>query len=284
MRKHAAKYPVPEMLKQLQAFDEFIQQETGNTLDDYMGIQFQYDEAEQEVDFAYPCDPVDSILMASTGWDGLHFSFLTDFGTVRDLEHAPIVFVEPICHEYHVSLVAANIKDFLRMFITTKNILSLRPEDDSYKNDDISEDCVYICRRMAEYFGLTPFEDPVVYRRELLERREVAAVLPTRNGIGVMQVSSDSAHESFEVDEDVDVELEELKIKAFFSEASIESKLACIRDLQESTDMWYELAIFLMEELQVDGFVEEAHMMKIIAGSDPEQDDRFFYTIPMTYT
>ncbi|MDF9841049.1 MULTISPECIES: hypothetical protein [unclassified Paenibacillus] len=96
MQRRTAKYAVPGILKQLEAFDVLIRQETGNTLDDYMGIQFQYDEAEREPDFAYPCDPVDSILMASTGWDGLHFSFLTDFGAVKDLDNAPIVFVEPI--------------------------------------------------------------------------------------------------------------------------------------------------------------------------------------------
>lgn len=283
MQRRTTKYPVPEMLKQLQAFDELIQQETGNNLDYYLGIQFQYDEAEREADFAYPCDPVDSILLASTGWDGRHYSFLTDFGAVKDLEQAPVIFVEPIAYEHHVSLIAANITDFLRMFITTKSIVTLTPEDDSYQNDDISEDSEYICRRLAEYFGLVPFEDLAAYRRDLLERREREAVLPTRNGIGVMQVSSDSAHASFDVDEDGDVELEELKIKAFFSEASIESKLSCIRDLQEVTDMWYELAVFLMEELLGNGFVEEAHMMKIIAGTDPEQGDRFYHTTTMFF-
>lgn len=265
MQRRTAKYAVPGILKQLEAFDELIRQETGNTLDDYMGIQFQYDEAEREPDFAYSCDPVDSILMASTGWDGLHFSFLTDFGAVKDLDNAPIVFVEPIGYGHHVSLVAANIKDFLRMFITTKSILSLKPEDDSYKNDAISQDHEYIAGRLAEYFRLSPFEDPVAYRREFLERREQAVVLPTRNGVGVVQVSSDPAHVSLEVDGDGDVELEELKIKAFFSEASIESRLACIRDLQEVTDLWYELAVFLMEELRGNGFVEEGKRMKVIA-------------------
>lgn len=211
MSIRTTKYKVPNLLKQIQAFEELIQKETGKDLDHYMGVQFHYDKAQEECDFAYHCDPIDGIEMASTGFDGIHFSFLTDHGAAKDLDHAAIVLVDPSWHEYHVSLVASNLKDFLRLFITTKNVFSLQPEDDSYKNGEINEDTDYIYRRLLEYFELTPFEDPVAYRNEMIDARSRSVMLPTRNGLGVVQVSSDQHHASFDVDEDGDIDLSELQ-------------------------------------------------------------------------
>ncbi|CAM4225867.1 hypothetical protein [Paenibacillus typhae] len=47
-----------------------------------------------------------------------------------------------------------------------------------------------------------------------MKRRERAAVLPTRNGVGVVRVSSDPAHVSLEADENGEVEPEELRALA----------------------------------------------------------------------
>jgi hypothetical protein len=63
-------------------------------------------------DYRYPDTPPDLLPFACTGGDGIHFGVLTDFGTARALDRAPIVCVSPT-NDPAVTLVAANIKEFL---------------------------------------------------------------------------------------------------------------------------------------------------------------------------
>lgn len=67
--------------------------------------------------FSYYITPPDLIPFASTGGDGIHFGFLTDFGAVKDLENAPIVCVTPT-NDPRIRYLSRDIREFLRMVIT----------------------------------------------------------------------------------------------------------------------------------------------------------------------
>ena len=59
-----------------------------------------------EFDFSpYESTPYDVITFASTGCDGIHFGFLTDFGTVSDLENAFVVCISPMDFDSHIKIV-----------------------------------------------------------------------------------------------------------------------------------------------------------------------------------
>gem|GEM_PF-84613 len=70
----------------------------------------------KSIEPTYSVTPIDSVKFCTTGGDGCHFAFLTDFGTRQDLENAPIVFVDPMDFAECVRLVANNLKDLLGLF------------------------------------------------------------------------------------------------------------------------------------------------------------------------
>lgn len=59
----------------------------------------------------YSITPLDVIPFAYTGYAGLHFGFLTDFGRAKNLSHAPIVAISP-SDDPPIRLVAENLKEF----------------------------------------------------------------------------------------------------------------------------------------------------------------------------
>lgn len=63
-------------------------------------------------DDSYSITPPDLIPFANTGGDGIHFGFLTDFGSVPALTEAPIVCVSPT-NDPPIRYMANNIKEFL---------------------------------------------------------------------------------------------------------------------------------------------------------------------------
>jgi hypothetical protein len=62
----------------------------------------------EKSNFRYFITPPDLITFISTGGDGIHFGFLTDFGQVEDLEEAYIVCVSPT-NDPPLKIVARNL-------------------------------------------------------------------------------------------------------------------------------------------------------------------------------
>lgn len=63
----------------------------------------------------YYSSPADSIVFANTGMDGIHYSFLTDFGIHTNLEQAPIICVSPMDFDNCVRIVARNLYEFFEL-------------------------------------------------------------------------------------------------------------------------------------------------------------------------
>ena len=64
--------------------------------------------------YAYSITPPDLIPFANTGGGGIHFGFLTDFGTVPKLSEAPIVCISPT-NDPPIRYMAQNITEFLNL-------------------------------------------------------------------------------------------------------------------------------------------------------------------------
>jgi hypothetical protein len=125
----------PETYIKLQKLDQELINETGESLDDYIGIHlkfngFRYDEI----------TPDDSIVFASTGANGDHFAFDTKKGTVNNLEEAPILFIQPMDSHSHVKLVAQNLKNLLTIYLTLKEFYVLERFDWYEKQEDFIND------------------------------------------------------------------------------------------------------------------------------------------------
>jgi hypothetical protein len=114
-------YKMPETLEKLVQLDKDLHQCNGHTVDHYIGlyISFNHD------DDRYECTPEDAVVFGRTGVGGDHFAFYTFNQSIKDLEEAPIIFIQPMFFENAVNLVARNLRDFLALFITLKELYVL---------------------------------------------------------------------------------------------------------------------------------------------------------------
>ncbi|WP_339266720.1 hypothetical protein NYE54_24025 [Paenibacillus sp. FSL K6-1330] len=62
------------------------------------------------------------MIFGKTGVGGDHFAFYTFNQSIKDLEEATIIFIQRMFFEKAVNLVARNLKDFLALFITLKEL------------------------------------------------------------------------------------------------------------------------------------------------------------------
>jgi hypothetical protein len=113
IHRQYGKYDVPPTINRLYE----LEAELGRDMDMELGLLMQ------KYDFRYHCTPPDFIPFASPGVDGIHYCFVTDFGTVNDLEQAYIAAVSPMDFDSEIWIVAKNITDFLRILCTDRSIL-----------------------------------------------------------------------------------------------------------------------------------------------------------------
>jgi len=113
-------YDKPELLKKLEKYTDTPELNWAN-----LGFFIHYDSH-------YFITPLDVIPFAGTGGDGIHFGFLSDFGTVTNLAYAPIVCVSPT-NDPPIKLVAKDLTDFLRLVVTVGVAEFL---DTDYQTDD----------------------------------------------------------------------------------------------------------------------------------------------------
>ncbi|NOU89661.1 hypothetical protein GC102_28510 [Paenibacillus sp. LMG 31460] len=170
-------YDLPETLSRLFVIDDELYNNYGSKLVDYLGIYLDFID-----DFGYECTPQDAIVFARTGADGDHFAFLTKQDTVFTLEEAPIVFIQPMDFDNPIKLVAKNIKDFLSLFITLKELYVLERFDlyqskidfiDDYKKNyhnvilEREEKISLISTELLNRIELRTIEDAYQYIKEL---------------------------------------------------------------------------------------------------------------------
>ncbi|KWW16215.1 hypothetical protein AS888_07365 [Peribacillus simplex] len=203
-----------------------------------------------EFDFSpYETTLYDVITFASTGVDGIHFGFLTDFGRVSDLENAFVVCISPMDFDTHIKIVARNIREYLSLVCTMKDALSISnfnifEEEEQYiqylqeqnqvkpEDKEFEEEAKYVVEKILDAFGSESIEDVYHYVEiKVREQRAQQTIFPTLDGLGIIPVDNvTSSHILYKLEKDMTIDLAEMK--AFFYSATTESKLAFIRDVQ----------------------------------------------------
>ncbi|WP_159886079.1 hypothetical protein [Paenibacillus puerhi] len=262
------KYKIPPTLQILIDLDRELTAEGKSMMD---GLKFNLT-GEGYRYFSTPCDVV---VFGSIGVDGIHYGFLTDFGSVSDLEQAPIVCVSPMDFDQPTQLIAANLRDFLRVNLTDDALFYNRFADEQTylvqkkewekeanhspyvqadENKRITEEVI---SRLRERIVLPDIENPFMYMRSVREARQESIAIPTQDGLGV--VTSEPLSEAvtfirFPIPRDRFVTISELE--SFLQTANNLSKLAVVRDiqLQAETELRERIAV----ELEGMGLKEEA--------------------------
>lgn len=229
------KYSVPKTLLQVIDLQAELAKEGLLRYGDLLGYYFSLDVNR------YLNTPLDLISFARPGVDGIHYGFLTDFGSVEDLEEAYIVRVSPMDFDDPVKIVARNLRDFMRMMCYAPASLDLL---DIYSNEDhckevgpeditIVEDETSLKVRaiFKDCFKLEPIKDTFSYYKSVQNERTKDMVIQTNDGIGIAnKVSVGLEHPSFELSRDSRLTID--IVETFFKTATLEAKLAFIRDAQ----------------------------------------------------
>ena len=225
--------------------------------------------------FRYETTPYDVLTFASTGGDGIHFSFLTDFGTVKNLEEAYIVCVSPMRYPQHIKIVARNIMEFIAVVCTLKSAMVIEnltffTEEKQYQKlvadwDEISSEfkknALYVSDRLKQEFGIQELNNLYAYVDGVLTERANRTILPTLDGIGIVCVSNErDSHKVFPLSKDEVPSYQD--VFDFFEGATIESKLAFIRDSQYTLLIDdYDIRELVIEEMLKIGLHEELNKL-----------------------
>ncbi len=235
------KYDVPPTLQKL--ID--LQNELGDPEQFYQGLNF-YLSLE---DFRYFNTPCDVVVFANIGLDGVHYGFLTDFGSVSNLEIAPIVCVCPMDFDRPTRVVAKNIREFLRINLTDAELFYNQfKNEESYlaaKEQWLTEaaNSPYqpsdhekrvrekITKFLYEKIHMPVIENPYRYVQNIELERKNSVSIQTRDGLGVTTpLLQGEEHTPFPMQTDIDPELE--LVQEYLYTKPIASRLALIRDIQ----------------------------------------------------
>ncbi|MGO4546561.1 hypothetical protein AB4Z29_17330 [Paenibacillus sp. 2TAB23] len=219
-------YDVPPTVSRLYE----LEAELGGAMDLELGLIMQ------KHDFRYPSTPPDFIPFASSGGDGIHYCFVTDFGTAADLEQAFIAVVSPMDSESGIWLVARNINDFLRMIITDRFLLNNNPAmleaylANKQQLADEKRASAPAMVRLREMFGLQGITDLSHHAQTLREERSKAICMETEDTIGIVPLSAAAAKRATKP---LSINWEDGRaLIAMLREDEPETKLAIIRDAQ----------------------------------------------------
>lgn len=230
-------------------------------------------------DFAYSFTPPDLIPFASTGGGGIHFGFLTDFGTVRTLAEAPIVCVSPT-NDPLIRYMAQNITDFLNLVSSVPHAEMLEsfwsnPDETAIQEEIkmIAEDTpvdwkkaqLIVAEHFKNKFG-TQQVNIVISLQEAQEKRANAIALSTKDGLGIVGEHSGSTYSKLELDRN-NSEDQLARINEYLNNSSTVEKLAFIRDANYSfilvPDYDKEVLQLVIELLESLNLPDEAYRMQI---------------------
>ncbi|MEJ8548055.1 hypothetical protein [Brevibacillus borstelensis] len=232
----------------------------------------------------YSCTPIDAIPFAWTGQDGIHYAFLTDFGTANSLDEAPIIRVSPMDFGECVRLVARNIRDFFAIHLFDNGSLllnefaseqayvdhmrRLEEEEEALEYLDVQRwktETNFVAERAQEAFQLPLIDNPYHYIQEIRRDRLRQIVLKTKDGLGVIPVGDKrqtyEPHPWSSVEPD-HTHLDKGVLQAFFNHAEYETKLAFIRDFQQRAMDDTEANEWLCGEIVKMGLALEAKNLR----------------------
>lgn len=264
------KYKMPASLRKLH---DLFEQCKAEGMDEYDVARF-YPITDN---FRYFNTPLDVIPFGSTGMDGIHYGFLTDFGTVPDLEQAIIVCVSPMDFDQPVHIIARNFLDFLRLNMTHSELFyNVWENEEAYRVQKLQWENELSCDRellaaeekrrylLTSAFELPNIVNPYQYVQSIKEERRQHVAFVTRDGLGIARSTelSKSIRTGFAVPQVDEMEMEELE--SFWQSASRSEQLALIRDLQFTYILRDEpeLFAFVVGRLEEIGLSDEAKRLK----------------------
>jgi len=237
-------YKFPKLYHDLQALDTDLQKQ-GFSLDEQFGLRLTGDFPH------YHVTPLDLIPFGDIGMDGIHYGFLTDFGTVQNLDDAFIVLISPMDFGDAHKIVARNFREFLNLAWTMRgatdlaNVHGKRTKEEyvelfKYFEDSVAESDTnfeksraHVLKCMQQKLVVQAVDDVFDYiENEVRAARAQQIVLKTQDGIGIVggEQQEGSAPRNFPVTQDDPIDPEQLA--AFLEVSSKEGKLALIRDVQ----------------------------------------------------
>lgn len=243
MGSNFGKYDVPPTLQRL--ID--LQNDLGDPEQFYLGLNF-YLSLEN---FRYFNTPSDVVVFGNIGLDGVHYGFLTDYGSVTNLEVAPIVCVCPMDFERPTRVVARNLSEFLRVNLTDgelfynqfgseENYLLAKDQwvtEAANSPYQASEDEKLVRERVTKFLKeiiqMPNIENPYRYVQNIESERQSKIIIQTQDGLGVTTpLLQDEKHIPFPMQTDIEPELELLQ--EYLYSTPVASRLALFRDLQLS--------------------------------------------------
>lgn len=267
---NCGKYEVPDTLNRIISLQHDLNQAGFLQYGDLLGYYF----GREGLDSRYLNTPLDVIAFARPGVDGIHYGFLTDFGSVKQLEEVYIVRVSPMDFDEPVKIVARNIHDFMRILCYTPIALDL--VDTSTSEDDFKQlvtkypelalsqidDHNPVNEIFKETFQLEPIPDIYAYMQKIKEERSKEMSMVTDDGIGVvnktdqnveLQLMGLQRHQSLKLEE----------IEGFFKDASYISKLGFLRDAQSKGLLFDNNPVksYLKEQLMLMNLQDEAERL-----------------------
>lgn len=270
-------YEIPPLLEEIMTWEKEINQRVPY-LESPTGYFLQFDPTDNG---GYRSSPADAIIFARTGMDGIHFSFLTEFGSVTDLSLAPIIRVDPMDFGNCVKIVAQNIRDFFALHFSDHEGLLLNDFEskeryltyvkDQEEDDEVSE---YFDKKKWQQqknevrdlaklrFGFQPILDGYTYMHEIRLARLNEVIVTTSDslGIAVRNTSVDSLNKpvlhSWHMKEIPNWELEQLK--SYIASAEQTGLFGFIRDCQFQGVDDYEVIQAICDQLISFGLPLEA--------------------------
>jgi len=259
-----ADYEMPEIIEELIKLQEAKV---------YDGEEFEFWINFQE-ESRYSICPIDAIPFASTGNNGIHFAFLTDFGKNKNLNYAPIICVAP-SYDPPVNLVANNLKEFLGLVATIENSTLFA---DRYKNQiefdkrkeewfegfhsepRIAEPRRKLATLLKKKFNLSGFHDIIDYRNQIRNERTEIVDHQSMDGLGIFKVNNEEVSEFRYSKSPEDV----LK---FLSQSNQNSRLLFYRNAYFayilSKDYDEIIKGLIIQYLEKDGYLDEANRLKL---------------------
>lgn len=241
MISNFGKYVIPPTLQRLIDLRNILEEDEQF----YRGLNFYL----SLKNFRYSNTPSDVVVFGNIGMDGIHYGFLTDFGSVTDLEVAPIVCVSPMDFGCPTRIVAQNLCEFLRVNLTDGELFYNQFEsEETYleaKNQWITEaanspfqpsETEKLFRKKATNFLMENIQMPTInnpyqYVQHVEMERQRNVVIQTQDGLGVTtRLLQGEKHVLFPIHKDIDPDL--ILLQEYLYTSPVASRLALFRDIQ----------------------------------------------------
>ncbi|WP_336989781.1 hypothetical protein ABXS71_22235 [Bacillus infantis] len=272
MNSNFGKYDVPQTLKKLIQFE--------NTLNDSEQFYHCFHFYLSNDGDRYFNTPSDVAVFGRIGVDGIHYGFLTDFGSAADLETAPIVCVSPMDFDAPTRIVARNIKEFLGINLTDSSLFcnqfgseekylaakahwAEEAENSPYQPSEQDN----LIREKAEKFlwediQVPQIENPYQYVETAARERQKIISIQTQDGLGVTApLLQGEEYFPFPILSHQVPDKE--KVEEYLLTSPHASQLALIRNIQLNLDLmeYPEIYDVVIETMNKIGLTDEVKRM-----------------------